>query len=124
MTEFLSKLDFSICVYAFTLVLDLYGVGIFVWWWIKRRGATLMFKCVTALFVGDAIERALHTYSRSVLLYGTTEHYMAIKNNPWLGAWTLISVVTTLVVVIYVTRRIFQRLKATENHPRRRTSDG
>ncbi len=119
----LAKLDFSMYLYLITLLVDLYGAGLFVWWWIKRRGATLMFKCVTALLVGDAIERMWLLTSRYLMLYGNHEQYTNLRENPFFGAWTSVSTIVTVIIVFYVTKRIFYRLKITENHPRRRPGD-
>ncbi len=116
------KFDLSIVIYIVTILIDLYGIGLFGWWWIKRRSATLMFKCVTILFIGDAIERAFNIYGRWMILYCPGQ-YETFARSWWYGSRILMASVTTLVVVVYMSIRVIKRMTIVESHPQRRITD-
>jgi len=101
--------DPALWIYLLTLLVSLYGSGLFFWWWIKKRGASSVFMYVTFIFLGETIETAITMGARYRWVSCGIDSWHAYVNS-WF--WPLRMVVLTgalLFIVVHMTWRVFQK---------------
>ena len=100
--------DTVLIIYATAICVDLYGVCLFTWWWIKMKRATFVFGCVDFLLLGDALDKIPETYSRYLRVSGRMEEQAAFVCTPFWKYRLLIESIATIAVLAYLTRRVLK----------------
>jgi hypothetical protein len=112
--------DPTLWVYGATLLVAIYGAGLFFWWWAKQGGASAVFSYVSFLFVGELFESGISFYSRCVLfIHGDVARDVFVMS----GIWPLRKVVTLTALIFIVAHMTGRVLGKTEAGLGRRRED-
>lgn len=113
--------DAALRQYLLSLIVNLTGTVMFGWWWWKHKNASFVFMCVTLLFAGKVVERGVQVYARSLRLATCS---VVWTDDSWIWAYKgTLSMVVSLVVVIWGAGRILGYFGQKESGDRRRRSD-
>ncbi len=98
--------DIAIMLLIFSFLVDLYGAGLFAWWWAKNKGASFIFMCVTFMFIGDGYEKIIQIVGRYIRDNYTYSERFAFGASPWWTYKDIISTCSSLFIVCYLTARV------------------
>lgn len=122
--------DETILAYAVLIVLNLYGLGLFVWWWARswmthNKHASPVYMYVTIIFLGALVENSMSFYARLVYwLEGTKAWEFFIIDSP---LWPMRKFITNgalLALSIHMSIRAFKNNKPhVDDSGRRRRDD-
>ena len=113
MADYLS--DPTIWVYLLTLLIAIYGVGLFTWWWIKKGSASSVFAYVTFIFLGEMVESSMSLYSRVLRIEcGQAIHEAFATGYLW-PARKLVTMAALAFIVIHMSYRAFRKLPRGEH---------
>lgn len=96
-------------MYLFSLIVCLYGAGLFIWWWGKNGSASSVFVYVTLIFLGEFVESAMSIYARHLkALHGLEEYTCYVASN-WFAARKLVTIFALISIAVHMSHRAFCR---------------
>ena len=104
----MSKLiyDPTALIYLATIVLTLYGAGLFAWWWIKKGQASAVFAYVLMIFLGEFVESCVALYARSLAMCDEVAHHLLLMSPAWPSRKS-VTVLALAAIVIHMSYRAF-----------------
>jgi hypothetical protein len=100
--------DLTIIQYAVAFLVNLYGAILFGWWWAKNKNASVMFICVTVLFLGGTIEDGFAFLARYIKQYESVGAYLSFIDSNWWDFRITLGTLASLFVVLYMTVRVIR----------------
>jgi hypothetical protein len=93
-----------------TLLSAIYGCGLFLWWWIKKGGASSVFAYVTFIFLGEVVESSMSLFARVLWLSCTMETHAKLMSSLFWPARKLVTLGALLFIVIHMSWRAVRKL--------------
>jgi len=104
--------DLMTWLYIAILIPELFGFGLFMWWWIKAKSVSAMYVYMTFFFLASAVEHAHELTLRHVRLTdGAAFAEHLAKSWIWPGRMVLVIVVMWVIVGHMGYRFFIQRPK-------------
>jgi hypothetical protein len=105
--------------YIVAATLNLYGIGLFAWWWKKAGNPSSVYMLVTFLYVGSFLESIASLYARvSYFVYGSKYWEAFIIESVVWPFRKLITNAALLILAIHMTHRAWSRRRNID-HKRR-----
>lgn len=118
MADYLS--DLTVWVYVLTMLISIYGAGLFGWWWIKKGAASSVFAYVTFIFVGESIDTGVALYARTLHVRCLYAEYAFILDSLWWSLRGTVVLASLCFIVVHMSWRAFRNVPRGE---RRRETD-
>jgi hypothetical protein len=90
--------DFTAIMYVLTILVSLYGLGLFLWWWHVNGHASEVYIYVTGLFAAMAFANIIALYARLSLLVSPETHFEFVNTFMW--EVRMVPVFLTLILIV------------------------
>lgn len=98
-------------LYLLIVILSLYGFGLFVWWWKKMGKASAVYKYITFLLLGIAMEHSVNLYARVCLHHGCYKKLInCITSTIWSARLYLVIICIGFIVFHMSYRAFFKKI--------------
>jgi len=70
--------DVTFALYLFSAIVGITGFFLFLWWWIKVKQASFVYKCFCFLMLSWAYQNAVAAFSRTLYLIGDRQALLSL----------------------------------------------
>lgn len=108
-------IDLTFWLYLFLALITSYGFFLFVWWWIKKRGASVIYGYITFLLLGLSIRSWIDLYARYLYASDVDKFYIYMKCWIW-PCRLLLTLVFSFAIIGHMSYRAFFQGKLVEHY--------
>jgi hypothetical protein len=112
-------MDWTIWVYLLTIIVCIYGTGLFGWWAHKVGNPSAVFLYVMGIFIGVGYANAVGLGHRIVDLYIHTDLNDSMRRTWWWATRTVPLTIILITLCVHMSIRIFSRRERANNKFRR-----
>ncbi|RLI49282.1 MAG: hypothetical protein DRP09_20785 [Candidatus Thorarchaeota archaeon] len=115
-------IDHQTFLIIIAICVNIYGFGLFLWWWIKIGAATEVYIYVTLLFLASAFMGAIGLYANALYNSDIAAYYKLIESELW--SWSFVpAVAIKFLIIIRMMVKVYRsRLYDINARPDRRDS--
>lgn len=112
--------DWTMINYVLTLIVCVYGAGLFGWWGFKAGSPSAVFLYVMGIFISEGWAMGVAVYARSVHLYVNLAEYNEFITHSWFWFFRqLPTIIILLTLAVHMSIRAFHGRGRKDNHLRR-----